>query len=121
MTIAKDRLALLKEKLLQERDVLVAEVDKIQKHSNDEFESEVPDINDEAARTYSRQVMLSRGEADRQQLKLIDEALESIERGDYGICVDCELEIPYERLKSVPFVERCVDCMTKLEEARSER
>jgi len=119
--MTKEQIALLKEKLLQVHQALVAEVGNIQKHSNDEFESEVPDITDEAARTYSRQVMLSRGEADRSQLKLIDEALISIERGDYGICTDCENEIPFQRLLSVPYVERCVDCMTKYEESQSER
>jgi len=98
----------------------VQEVDHITKHSNDEYESEVPDVNDEAARTYSRQLMLSRGEADRHQLKLIDEALSALDGGDYGTCVDCETEIPYDRLLSVPFVERCVNCMTKYEESQRE-
>jgi DnaK suppressor protein len=121
MHITKEQLGILKTKLLVLRETLVADVDNIQKHSNDEFESEVPDVNDEASRTYSRQVMLSRGEADRQQLKLIDTALESMEREEYGTCVDCEAEIPYPRLLSVPYVERCIDCMTKFEQAQHER
>ncbi len=112
----KEQLARLKERLLNVRETLVRDVDHIQKHSNDEYESEVPDINDEASRTYSRNVMLSRGEAERHQLKLIDEAISAIESGDYGVCVDCESEIPFERLLSVPYVERCVNCMTKFED-----
>ena len=112
----KEHLAVLKDKLLVVREALVRDVDNIQKHSNDEYDAEVPDINDEAARTNSRNLMLSRGEAERQQLKLVDEALAAIESGDYGTCVDCESEIPFERLESVPFVERCVSCMTKFEE-----
>lgn len=112
----KEQLTTLKEKLLQVREVFVRDVDHIQKHSNDEYESEVPDINDEASRTHSRNLLLSRGEAERHQLKLIDEALAAIESGDYGTCVDCEEEIPYERLLSVPYVERCVNCMTKFED-----
>jgi len=113
----KEQLTRLKDRLLNVREALVRDVDYIQKHSNDEYESEVPDINDEASRTYSRNLMLSRGEAERHQLKLIDEALSAIDSGDYdGVCVDCELEIPFERLLSVPYVERCVNCMTKFEE-----
>ncbi|MBI3794076.1 MAG: TraR/DksA family transcriptional regulator [Nitrospinae bacterium] len=116
----KEQIESLKEKLLRTRQTLVQEVDNIQKHSNDEFESEVPDVNDDATRTYTRQVMLSRGEADRHQLKLIDAAIAAIEAGDYGTCVDCELDIPYERLLSVPYVERCVECMGKWEQEQKE-
>ncbi|MBI5178321.1 MAG: TraR/DksA family transcriptional regulator [Nitrospinae bacterium] len=121
MGLTKEQLATLRDKLLQIRQALVNDVDNIQKHSNDEFESEVPDVNDDASRTYSRTVMLSRGEVDRHQLKLIDEALASIERGDYGTCTDCESEIPFPRLLSVPYVERCIDCMTKWEQSQTER
>lgn len=121
MTISKEQLEVLKGKLLALRQSLANDVDNIQKHSNDEFETEVPDVNDEASRTYSRQVMLSRGEVDRHVLKMIDEALDSIERGDYGVCVDCEREIPMKRLLSVPYVERCIECMTKWEESHTEK
>ena len=117
---SEDREA-LKAKLLDLRNNLVNDVDNINKHSNDEFESEVPDVNDEASRTYSRTVMLARGEQDRAILKKIDEALDSLERGEYGTCVDCEEDIPFKRLISVPYVERCIDCMTKWEESQSAR
>lgn len=121
MPIKEEEREALKAKLLDLRNSLVNDVDNINKHSNDEFESEVPDVNDEASRTYSRQVMLSRGEQDRAILKRIDEALDSLERGDYGICIDCEGDIPIKRLISVPYVERCIDCMTKWEESQSVR
>lgn len=111
----------LKAKLLELRDSLANDVENINKHSNDEFESEVPDVNDEASRTYSRQVMLARGEQDRVILKRIDDALDALERGEYGTCVDCDEDIPLKRLISVPYVERCIDCMTKWEESQSER
>jgi DnaK suppressor protein len=121
LKMTKEQLATLRENLLRVREILVQEVDHIQKHSNDEYESEVPDVNDEASRTYARQMMLARGETDRQQLKHIDEALTAIDNGDYGTCVDCEAEIPYERLLTVPYVERCVNCMSKFEESQREQ
>lgn len=105
-----------KEKLYTVRQNLLAEVDKVNKHSNDEFESDVPDLNDEASRTYNRQVKLSIGEVERNQLKLVDEALDAIESGDYGTCIDCEEVIPIKRLETVPYAKRCVECKTKYEE-----
>jgi len=43
----------------------------------------------------------------------IEKALERIENGTYGDCVDCEQPIPKERLKAVPTATRCVPCKEK--------
>ena len=40
----------------------------------------------------------------------IDEALERIENGTYGICMSCQHEIPKERLEAVPHTRLCVPC-----------
>ena len=111
---------LLKSKLLFIRQELLNGVDKVVRHSNDEFSSDLPDLNDEASRTYHRQVMLSLGEVDRQQLKMVDEALQNLETEEYGTCIDCEEEIPLQRLMSLPYVKRCIGCKEKWEESQKE-
>lgn len=40
----------------------------------------------------------------------LERALEAIEAGTYGTCVDCGQEIPEGRLKALPDAERCVKC-----------
>lgn len=112
----KEQLEILKNKLLQVRRELLAGVDDVKKHSNDEFENETPDVNDEASRTYSRQVKLSLGEVERQTLKLVEDATNAMENGNYGVCIDCEGGIPYKRLEAVPYAKRCVECKEKWEE-----
>jgi DnaK suppressor protein len=52
--------------------------------------------------------------------RLINEALERIDAGTYGQCVDCEKKIPDARLKIRPEVARCVACQQKYE-ARTRR
>jgi DnaK suppressor protein len=37
-------------------------------------------------------------------------ALEAIEAGTYGVCVDCGAEIPEGRLRALPDAARCVSC-----------
>ncbi len=32
--------------------------------------------------------------------------------GTYGICIDCQNPIPYERLEVAPHAERCIRCQT---------
>lgn len=44
------------------------------------------------------------------QLRMIDEALDRIESGDYGICLSCEDGIPDKRLTALPWAKYCVPC-----------
>jgi DnaK suppressor protein len=47
----------------------------------------------------------------------IDEALERISAGTYGVCAKCGGAIPEERLAAVPYATLCVDDKRKLERA----
>jgi len=49
------------------------------------------------------------------ELKEVEEALISIEKGTYGICKMCEEPINPERLKIKPFAKYCIDCREFLE------
>jgi|GEM_PF-256157 len=46
-------------------------------------------------------------------IKKLEEALERIERGTYGICVICGGLIQKERLQAVPITQKHVDCKNK--------
>ena len=39
-------------------------------------------------------------------------ALERLQAGTYGVCVDCDREISESRLKALPWATRCVSCAT---------
>ncbi len=39
-------------------------------------------------------------------------ALERLQRGTYGICLDCDREISRSRLRALPWATRCVRCAT---------
>jgi RNA polymerase-binding transcription factor DksA len=44
------------------------------------------------------------------ELRLIDDALERIEHGLYGLCIRCATEIDAARLRSVPYASHCRSC-----------
>ncbi|MGL4593565.1 MAG: TraR/DksA family transcriptional regulator, partial [Thermoguttaceae bacterium] len=46
-------------------------------------------------------------------LDLVNEALERIKDGTYGICEDCGSRIPKVRLNFLPYVATCVKCADK--------
>ena len=70
------------------------------------------DLADVATRDALQAANLTRH---RSTLKAIEEALRKIDEGDYGICEDCDEDIPIGRLNAMPFAVRCIDCQEKHE------
>ena len=72
---------------------------------------------DQAQMTHDEFVSLRLNSMDYGQLRLVDEALDRLESGDYGVCLSCEEAIPAKRLRAVPWARYCVPC----QEAASSR
>ncbi len=107
----------IKSKLQNIRTHLLGGIEKNLKTSQDEeFTQLVPDVTDDASRSFSRQMLLNLGEQDREKLIQVEEALYQIENGGYGICKLCEAPIPEARLALVPFVQYCVACLNEIEQ-----
>lgn len=49
------------------------------------------------------------------ELRQISQALQRIDSGDYGMCVDCGEPISPDRLEANPMAELCIDCATEAE------
>jgi DnaK suppressor protein len=65
---------------------------------------------DQAQMSHDEFVSLHLNSLDYVQLRLIEEALDRIGSGDYGICLSCEEAIPEKRLKALPWARYCVTC-----------
>lgn len=50
------------------------------------------------------------------QIKEIEEALERIKHGEYGICEDCGESIPEQRLRLFPAARLCVRCQEEFDQ-----
>jgi DnaK suppressor protein len=48
----------------------------------------------------------------------IEGALERIESGAYGSCMECSGKIPKMRLKAIPYTPYCVKCASELESSQ---
>lgn len=51
------------------------------------------------------------------ELAEIDDALQRLNTPGYGHCIDCDVVIPFDRLKTRPQALRCVGCQTAAEAA----
>ena len=64
---------------------------------------------------FEQEFTLSLMENDEETLEAIETALERIEDGTYGSCLECSGRIPKTRLNAIPFTSYCVKCASKLE------
>jgi DnaK suppressor protein len=104
--------------LLKEREQIVGEVKQIVESSKEMGQDGIQDIGDEAANIYNKQVLLSLNENERMRLQEVDESLDRIESGTYGICEECGEPIGLKRLEVRPVAKYCVPCKTKLEKGK---
>ena len=76
------------------------------------------DYDDAPQRAMDREVDLALSDIDAQELAAIGRALQRVHDDDYGLCVGCGGEIPFDRLKVEPHALRCVACESRLEKTR---
>jgi len=53
-------------------------------------------------------------------LREVEAAQERMREGYYGRCEDCEIEIPFERLKAYPAARRCIQDQERYEKMHDE-
>jgi len=114
----KKTISRFKHILLKEREQIVGEVKQIVESSQEMGQDGIQDIGDEAANIYNKQVLLSLNENERMRLQEVDESLDRIENGTYGICEECGGPISLKRLEVRPVAKYCVPCLTKLEKGK---
>jgi DnaK suppressor protein len=104
------------------KDDTLREIQKTLKSGTDILTINEPsgDIYDQASSERDRELGLLLGDREREKLHAIDEALLRIREGEYGICEECEEEIPLGRLKAMPFARHCVRCKTDLEKLQAQ-
>ncbi|MBZ0255135.1 TraR/DksA family transcriptional regulator [bacterium] len=107
------RLTHLHDKLIQERENLLATLDNGNARLSEM--SGHGDLVDQSNDFRERELMMGMAEHDRERLVAINEALVLVEEGSYGICAMCEEEIPEARLLAVPTAKYCVNCQSKVE------
>ncbi|MFZ5592966.1 MAG: TraR/DksA family transcriptional regulator [Pseudomonadota bacterium] len=54
------------------------------------------------------------------EIRDVEEALQRIATGVYGICADCGGEVGYERLSAYPTAQRCYSCQQRHEQGFAE-
>src|ERR1700684_2012140 len=93
----------VREHLLEPKSKLLEEMDTEQKAQRDANKDEGMDAYDLASEERDREINFILSDRERAKLKQIDDALERLDDGSYGVCESCGLEIGEGSLEGTPF------------------
>ena len=99
---------------------LLDEAERTVSEMTDEKES-IPDPNDRASLESDRNFELRIRDRERKLIRKMQEALDRIDKGTFGICERCSGPISEKRLLARPVTTLCIECKTKEEKIEKQR
>lgn len=119
MTILTEKQISKLKKMLIEQKVALSGVTKERENevtSHDSLRDSVDELStvdnhpaDLATELYDREKDLALKVHSEDELSQVQAALERIENGSYGVCAKCSGDIPYDRLRAIPYTNFCIE------------
>jgi RNA polymerase-binding protein DksA len=97
----------LRRRLERKKAELVARLERITANLRRGFEA---DSKEMAKQLEDSEVVDALGNEAREEIAKISAALQRMDAGDYGLCVECGDEIAVGRLEAYPYADECIDC-----------
>ena len=113
--------ARFRDELLAERRRVLDAIEYLHKENPGSLEDETEEmpidnhLAETATATLDREIDYTLEENSEHVLSAIDAALQRIEQGTYGTCLNCGKPIAEDRLAAIPWATHCIDCK-RLEE-----
>jgi DnaK suppressor protein len=99
----------LRQRLLERRSAIIGRVARTQDVPG-EFDERPAEVEEEAQELNQQRLLAQLGDRGRAEIHAIDVAISRMDRGDYGMCEDCEEPIDVERLEVLPTARLCTTC-----------
>lgn len=78
----------------------------------------IQDQGDQALSSTMENLKTSFQDSKLEEYHRVIQALEMLQEGTYGICIDCDTKIPEKRLTLFPNATRCLACQELFEESK---
>lgn len=109
--VYKERLIVLRARLRGDVNALAdAALNKTRSEANGDLSSMPIHMADMGTDNYEQEFTLNMMQNEGDTLQLIEDALERIEDGAYGLCTACDAKIPKTRLNAIPYTPYCIKC-----------
>lgn len=96
--------------LLKKQKELHDSYERDKKAGNAQPDDGIQDLADKAASAYSKELNFSLSDTERVTLVAVDEALERLGAGTFGVCTNCGVVVSEKRLQAIPWTAHCIDC-----------
>ncbi len=114
--IYKEYLILMRARLRGDVSAMAeAALSKTRTEASGDLSSMPIHMADVGSDNYEQEFTLSLMQNEEETLEMIEGALERIEDGVYGSCVECEGRVTKTRLKAIPYTPFCIKCASKRE------
>jgi len=112
----KERLLLLRARLRGDVTTMTeAALSKTRSEASGDLSSMPIHMADVGTDNFEQEFTLSLLQNEEETLEQIEGALERIEDGIYGSCVECDGRIKKTRLNAIPYTPFCIKCASKLQ------
>lgn len=108
--------------ILSMREILVKRRDALRKALAGDLsllkqlnETTSGDVVDAALDAAHDEINSQLAEVESRELASIDNALERMREGSYGLCESCSSKIPMARLRALPYATMCIECQREAE------
>ena len=115
MTQSPETLKRLEEKLRQQQTQLERSVKTVVLEGRESSTDDLQDAADHAVQSYQKELLFIQGTNGHVQMGQVRSALERLQDGTYGECLQCERPIGEKRLEAVPWTPYCIECQEKIE------
>ncbi len=115
-----------KDAILQMREILVKRRDALRKALAGDLsllrelrEQSAGDLVDAALDSAQDEISSQLAEVESRELARIENALDRMRTGHYGVCEGCNTKIPMARLSALPYATHCIECQREIERTGS--
>ncbi len=114
-TMDKRKLQQLRHTLSEENENLVRALNRNREAEEEIRLEKTEDEGDLATMSHNKELLYNLHETDFRRLKAIEDAIQRMDREEYGECEGCGDDINEKRLEAVPWATMCIDCQEQAE------
>jgi DnaK suppressor protein len=111
----KDAIYTMRQILVKRRDALRKALAGDLSMLKELREQTAGDLVDAALDSAQDEINSQLAEVESRELAQIENALERIRSGHYGVCEGCSAKIPLARLNALPYATHCIECQREME------
>lgn len=115
MTRSPEDLQKFREKLIAQKALLERTMQSAVKEGRQTTPDDLQDAADQAVQSYQKELIFLQGSKGHSQLSEVRSALDRLEDGTFGECLQCGNVIGEKRLEAVPWTPHCIACQEKIE------